>query len=193
MTLPHDMTRPSMLRVTLSNNIFDSPFSSCADESVTYGEEGTMSARPTECGHFEPESALASLFYWSRGATPQTCVARRCKCRTCCLRSPWRILVWTAQIRKRSDPTRLPPKRRPVPTVVRYFWVPALFERSFTDETFLFFFFLLLTVLFFLFLFIFGRRCLLGFFLLLSFGRRCPCVFGHPLTFQLGSCVIHRR
>ena len=37
------------------------PFSSCADESLTYGEEGTMFARPPECGHSEPESSSRVL------------------------------------------------------------------------------------------------------------------------------------
>ena len=39
-----------------SNNIFDSLFSSCADESLTNGNEGAMFARTTEFGPFELES-----------------------------------------------------------------------------------------------------------------------------------------
>ena len=31
------------------------------------------------------------------------------------MRCPWRTFAWTEKIRKRSDPTRLPPRRRPVP------------------------------------------------------------------------------
>ena len=34
---------------------------SCAYKSFTYGEEGKMSARPTECGHFEPQSLSQAL------------------------------------------------------------------------------------------------------------------------------------
>ena len=55
-TFPDDMTRPSILRVIPQTTFFDSLCSSCADESLTNGNEGMMSARTTEFGHFGPES-----------------------------------------------------------------------------------------------------------------------------------------
>ena len=60
-----------------SDNILDSLFSSCADESLTNGNEGAMFARTTEFGPFEPESPLASRVFWNRRATPQTSVPGR--------------------------------------------------------------------------------------------------------------------
>ena len=53
LTLPDDMTCPSMLRVTSQITCLTVLF---LHESVTYGEEETMSARPSACSHFEPES-----------------------------------------------------------------------------------------------------------------------------------------
>ena len=50
MTLPDDMTRPQHPSRGFSDNIFDSLSSSCADESLTNGNEGAMFARTTKFG-----------------------------------------------------------------------------------------------------------------------------------------------
>ena len=70
-----------------------------------------MSARHTECDHPEPERPSADAVERDHKlALQDVAFPERVKC------GALGEFAWTGQIRKRSDPTRLPPRRRPVPT-----------------------------------------------------------------------------